>query len=329
MLKKERINIYEVIKKFHDDEGWSIEWMCGFFEISRAAYYKWINKPINKRELENKEVLDTIYTIHEELNGLYGSYRMTIEVNNRLKANYNVKRIARLMCINEIYSVMRNKKRKWKRSTPEVTAENKLAREFEATRPNEKWCTDVTEYKIPGTAKKVYISTIIDLYDRYPIGYSLSLRNDTSLFQKSYEMALENHYGESTLFHSDRGALYTRKVVGQQLKEDNFIQSMSRVGCCIDNGPMEGFQGIIKDEIAILYDINSVESFFEIFDEYMYFYIHKRPQKRYKGQTPHQVRTNALQANKPEQYPIPTNLKIERYWDEIKSKQSKSLITNV
>ena len=299
--------------------------MCDFFKISRAAYYKWLNKPSNKHELENETVLRTIKDIDKELNSLYGAYRMMIEVNNRLGTNYNIKRIARLMCVNDIQSVMRKKKNKWKRSTPEKSANNILAREFEATRPNEKWCTDVTEYKIPGISQKVYISSILDLYDRYPVGYSISLRNDSSLVNESYEMALENHYGEFTLFHSDRGLQYTRNVFSEQLKEDNFIQSMSRVGRCIDNGPMEGFQGIIKDEITILYDINSVEDFYEAFDKYIHFYINERPQKRYKGQTPHQVRTQALQSTKPDQYPIPVNIEIERYWNDINLKQNKSL----
>ncbi|WP_346780366.1 IS3 family transposase [Breznakia sp. PFB2-8] len=280
ILKKERVNIYETIKEFHESKGWSIEWMCSFFKISRAAYYKWLNRPLNKRDLENTSVLNTIKDIDKELNSLYGAYRMKVEVNNRLKANYNIKRIARLMCINDIRSIMRKKKSKWKRSNPETSAENMLAREFEASRPNEKWCTDVTEYKIPGISQKVYISSILDLYDRYPVGYSISLRNDSSLVNESYEMALENHYGESTLFHSDRGFAYTRNVFGNQLKADNFMQSMSRVGCCIDNGPMEGFQGIMKDEISILYNINSIEDFYDVFDKYMQFYIHERPQKR-------------------------------------------------
>lgn len=305
---------------------WPIEWMCKKLNISRASYYKWLHRVPSPREFENEEVLKAVLEVSDELHNLYGSYKMTEAVNKKLEKKYNQKRIARLMCVNDIQSVLRRKKRKiYVKSSPEVAAENILNREFEATRPNEKWCADITETRIPGSSKKVYISTILDLYDRFPVGYSTSLRNDTSLVNESFMVALTEHDHEDTLFHSDRGVHYTRKLFGTQLRENGFTQSMSRVGHCIDNGPMEGFQGFMKEEIFILYEIASVQDFIEAFPKYMHFYIHQRPQKRYKGKTPSQIRDEAYQSAVPIKYPISVNHRIKRYWKEIEEKQNKNL----
>ena len=80
-----------------------------------------------------------------------------------------------------VHSAIRKKKRKYHTVTPETTAENKLNRDFYATAPNQKWATDVTEFKVPGESKKLFLSVIVDLYDRYPVAYAISNRNDNAL----------------------------------------------------------------------------------------------------------------------------------------------------
>lgn len=180
--------------------------------------------------------------IAQSNNHLFGSYSMMCEINTLLEHKYNQKRIARLMCIHGLQSVLRKSKKKYCKVEPETKAENQMNRKFEAERPNEKWCTDVTEDRIPNINTKVYISTIIDFYDKYPVGYSIGLRDDVALVQASLDMALLHHNGENTMFHSDRGFQYTRKAFEQQLEQ----QSMSRVGRCIDNGPIESYQGLMK-----------------------------------------------------------------------------------
>lgn len=88
---------------------------------------------------------------------------------------------------------------------------------------------------------------IFDLYDRYPVGYAISKHNDTASVQSAYEQAIKAYPNAYPLFHSDRGFQFTRAPFQNQLKKQGMIQSMSRVGCCIDNGPMEGWQGLIKE----------------------------------------------------------------------------------
>lgn len=228
------------------------------------------------------------------------------------------------MCIDNIRSNRpRYARSSWKRSTPEEVADNLLNREFYADKPNEKWCTDITEKKIPGSKDKVFISTIIDLYDRYPVGINVSTKNDTILVNQTLDKAIEENPDAQPLFHSDRGFQYTRAAFKKKLERIGMTQSMSRVSRCIDNGPMEGFQGIIKDLIDVLYpDIHTYEEMeAAIYASYEY-YINEYPQHRFKGKTAGEVRREALQAETPVSYPIPVNRRIQKFWNNIESKKA-------
>ena len=98
-----------------------------------------------------------------------------------------------------------------------------------------------------------------------------------------------------------------------KLREHNLEQSMSRVGHCIDNGPTEGFWGIIKSEMYQMYEITDEQSLRFAIKDYIRFYSNERPQDRYHCKAPLQVRTEALASVEPAQYPIPKNKRIEKY----------------
>lgn len=322
--KTKRNALYELIQAH---EEWGISWMCRLLGISRAAYYKWKNRRISRRELENEALLYKIRAIAESNNSLFGKLSMTDYINNHLdegESRVNIKRVYRLMCIDNIRSNRpRYARSSWKRSTPEEVADNLLNREFYADKPNEKWCTDITEKKIPGSKDKVFISTIIDLYDRYPVGINVSTKNDTILVNQTLDKAIEENPDAQPLFHSDRGFQYTRAAFKKKLERIGMTQSMSRVSRCIDNGPMEGFQGIIKDLIDVLYpDIHTYEEMeAAIYASYEY-YINEYPQHRFKGKTAGEVRREALQAETPVSYPIPVNRRIQKFWNNIESKKA-------
>ena len=134
----------------------------------------------------------------------------------------------------DIHAVIRKKREKYKYSTPEKTAENKLARDFYAKKPNEKWATDVTEFKVPGVAKKLYLSAILDLYDRYPVSYIIGTRNDNRLVFETFDKAISLNPEAKPIFHSDRGFQYPSKLFQNKLKVQGMEQSMSRTGHCMD-----------------------------------------------------------------------------------------------
>ena len=212
-----------------------------------------------------------------------------------------------------IHSAIRKKKKKYLSVKSQTVAENLLQRDFYATTPNQKWATDVTEFKVPGERKKLYLSAILDLYDRYPVAYVISCRNDNRLVFKTFDKAISNYPDAKPIFHSDRGFQYTSKVFQRKLGIQQMKQSMSRVGHCIDNGPTEGFWGIIKSEMYQMYDITDEQTLRFAINDYMKFYSETRIQERFNGKTPLEVRTEALVSNNPIEYPIPENRRIKKY----------------
>lgn len=165
--------------------------MCRQMEISRAAYYKWLNRPVPKQEEENLKLAELIKEYDERFCHILGYRRMTSWINHFNHTNYSKNRIHRIMKKLGIHSIIRRKKKTYRPSQPEAVAENKFKRDFNAGKPNEKWATDVTKFKIPETGKKLYLSDIFDLYDRYPVAYAISRRNDNKLVFDTYDKAVE------------------------------------------------------------------------------------------------------------------------------------------
>ena len=279
--------------------------MCKQLSVSRAAYYKWLHREVPIQEQENIELANLIKEYDEHFNHILGYRRMTSWINHFNHTNYKKKRIHRIMKKLNIHSVIRKKKKKYLSSTPQVVAENILQRDFYATAPNQKWATDVTEFKVPGEKKKLYLSAIIDLYDRYPVSYVISCRNDNQLVFKTFDKAIISNPDAKPIFHSDRGFQYTSKVFQRKLMDQEMQQSMSRLGHCIDNGPTEGFWGIIKSEMYAMYEIKDEESLRFAIKDYLRFYTEERIQERYECKTSLEIRTEALTAEVPMEYPIP------------------------
>lgn len=304
---------YLAISYFHKTQKWSIEWMCRQLEISRAAYYKWMHRETPEPELENIKLAELIKEYDERFSHILGYRRMTSWINHFNHTNYRKNRVHRIMKKLGIHSVIRKKKKKYESSTPEITAENKLCRDFYASVPNEKWATDVTEFKVPGEKKKLYLSAIIDLYDRYPVSCIISCKNDNNLVFKTFDKAIASNPNAKPIFHSDRGYQYTSKVFQKKLKDQEMEQSMSRVGHCIDNGPAEGFWGIIKTEMYQMYEITDEASLIYAIKDYIRFYSEERPQDRYHCKTPLEVRNEALSSERAKKYPIPKNKRIEKF----------------
>lgn len=209
----------------------------------------------------NEQLVEWIKELYEEQNGILGYRQMTITINRVHKTNYNKKRIRRLMQMLHLQSVCRKKKYNYIKSTPEVTAENILNREFYADSPNEKWSTNVTEFKyyVGIEIKKLYLSAILDLYDRRIVAYKIGTSNNNQLVFETFDEANANNPKAHPLFHSYRGFQYTNKTFHNKLMKAGMRQSMSRVGRCIDNGPMEGYWGILKSEMYYLKKFTSQE----------------------------------------------------------------------
>lgn len=324
--RQNRIIDYGLIRKLHDEENYDIDFMCKELDISRASYYKWLNRKKSNRELENQRLLDIIKEVSVSNNSLFGSVTMTYFIANQYNLVYNHKRVYRLMCINDIVSNYRRKPSyHYRKSTPEATAENILNRDFNADHINLKWCTDITEMKVPLSNEKIYISPVLDLSDRIPVALEVSDRNDTYITDRALEKAHEAYPEARPLYHSDRGFQYTRKAFKTKLEEYGYTQSMSRVSKCIDNGPCEQYQGQLKEILSVLYpDIRTKQELIEAIYKANYYYINYYPQRRFKGKSAGQVRKEALANGGRIDYPIKPNPKIIAYWNHIEELKAQS-----
>lgn len=287
--------------------------MCSHLEISRAAYYKWLHRTVPDAEQENIKLAEWIKEFDERFHHILGYRRMASWINHFNHTAYSKNRVHRIMKKLGIHSVIRKKKKKYTYSEPDETVENILQRDFYASAPNQKWATDVTEFKVPGEQKKLYLSAILDLYDRYPVAYVVSARNDNGLVFETFDRAIAAFPDAKPVFHSDRGFQYTSKMFQKKLEKQDMEQSMSRVGHCIDNGPTEGFWGIIKTEMYQMYKITDEASLRYAIKDYLRFYSEERPQDRYHCKTPMEVRQKALDSDMPIEYPIPENKRINKY----------------
>ena len=245
---------YLAIQYLHDTKNYPISKLCAALHIPRCSYYKWLKRDKNRNELLNEQIIEWIKALYIEQNGVLGYRQMTIAISRNHQTHFNKKRIRRLMRALQLQSVCRKKRSNYTPSTPEVTAENILNRDFHADKPNKKWLTDVTEFKWYSGQEvhKLYLSAILDLYDRRIVAYKIGSSNNNKLVFDTFDEAVENHPNAHPLFHSDRGFQYTSKIFRAKLESAKMIQSMSRVGRCIDNGPMEGFWGILKSEMYYL-----------------------------------------------------------------------------
>lgn len=195
----------------------------------------------------------------------------------------------------KLTAVIRRRKKRYVKSTTQITAENILNREFVADNPNEKWLTDVTEFKL-ANGSKAYLSAILDIGDNSIISYVIGKSNNNKLVFDTLDKAIEANPTATPLFHSDRGFQYTSKTFKYKLNTINAVQSMSRVGRCIDNGPMEAFWGTLKSEMYYLRKFSTFEELEQAIDEYIKFYNTKRLQKKLKGMDPVEYRSHTLAA---------------------------------
>ena len=250
---------------------------------------KWLNRKESKNEQFNGQLLPLIKEAYEEKNGILGYRQMTIKLNRENDFHVNQKRIYRLMQILGLKSVCRRKRKNYIKSTPQVTAENVLNREFTAENFGEKWLTDVTEMKY-GVSSKAYLSAILDLGDKSIVSFVIGHSNNNALVFETFDIAHEQHPDVKPIFHSDRGYQYTSKAFKKKLDDAGMTQSMSRVSRCIDNGPMEAFWGMLKTEMYYLKTFASYEELKQAVIDYIGYYNGSRYQKRLNCMTPLEYR---------------------------------------
>ncbi|MCP3781741.1 IS3 family transposase, partial [Paenibacillus sp. MZ03-122A] len=217
--------------------------------------------------------------------------RIRDELFNRGR-RVNHKKVQRIMVELGLKSVVRMKKyRSYKGSVGKV-APHVLDRNFHSGKPNEKWVTDITEFKLFG--EKLYVSPVLDLFNGEIITYTVGARPTYSLVSEMLNEAFKRlSEKDKLLLHSDQGWHYQMKQYQHALKKQGITQSMSRKGNCYDNAVMENFFGIMKSEFLYLNKFESVDHFKQELEQYINYYNHKRIKSKLKGMSPVQYRAHA------------------------------------
>lgn len=219
-----------------------------------------------------------------------GYRRIRDDLKKYHKINISDKKALRICRAKDIKSTIKYRSHGCTRraSNPQHIAENILNRNFHADKPDEKWLTDVTEFKyyVGITVHKIYLSAILDLYDRRIVTFKIRDHNDNKLVFDTFDQAVKANPNAHPLFHSDRGFQYTNRAFYQKLVDAGMTQSMSRVAHCIDNGPMEGFWGIIKREEYYGRRFTDREALVTMIEDYIEYYNTERLQRNLGILTP-------------------------------------------
>lgn len=301
LRRTRHLDAYTAIKELSEDhDDYPVSEMCRILEINRAAYYKWKNHGNSQNDNLNELIAGKVEKIHAEHPDMgYRRIRDTLEHDHDI--NVNDKRILRVCRKKKIQSYVKHRYNCCTKpaSDPAYVAENILNREFKSDRPNEKWLTDVSEFKygIGEDEKKgkIYLSVILDLCGNRPIAIEYSDHNDNPLVFNTFDKALSANPGAKPIFHSDRGYQYTSKIFRQKIVDAGMTQSMSRVGRCIDNGPMEGFWGTMKREMYYGRKYKTKEALIKAIEDYIDYYTNKRVQRNLGVVTPMEFYEKKLQ----------------------------------
>jgi putative transposase len=225
--------------------------MCDALDVTRGGYYRSLGRAPSASAVRRAELVERIRAAHAASRGLYGSPRVTEELNaSGIPVSENT--VARLMSRHAIRSKVARPRFRPPRTTdsnhPDPVAPNLLDRDFAADRPNRKWATDITY--IPTDEGTLYLAAIIDLFSRRIVGWAMADHMRATLCLDALEMAvLHRTPAPGLVHHSDRGSQYACDDYRDRLEELDFDASMSGVGDCYDNAVIESFWGTLKQEL--------------------------------------------------------------------------------
>lgn len=258
--------------------------------LSRSTFY--YHAQAMSTQDKYAAIKSKIRALYEHHKGRYGYRRITAALRQDGEL-INHKAVQRLMQQLGLQSLVRPKKYRSYRGAVGRIAPDLLQRQFRAKRPNQKWVTDVTEFRING--QKLYLSPVMDLYNGEIVAWHTERRPVFRLVSSMLEKAFSRlRLSEKPLLHSDQGWQYQqasyRKLLGDRAVE----QSMSRKGNCLDNAAMESFFGTLKSELFYLNRFDSIEQLQVGIRQYIHYYNHERIKLKLKGLSPVQYRTQAL-----------------------------------
>ena len=274
--------------------GFRLDLLLETARLARSTYYYQL-KQLDGLD-KDKELKTEIQAIYNDHKGNYGYRRVTLELRNRGHI-VNHKKVQRLMKVLGLTARIR-RKRKYSSYQGEIgkKAENLIQRQFEASRPMEKCYTDVTEFAIPNSTQKLYLSPVLDGFNSEIIAYNLSTSPNLEQVEDMLNQAFSEEHYTNTILHSDQGWQYQHQYYHHFLEDKGIQPSMSRKGNSPDNGMMESFFGILKSEMFYGYEntFKSLNQLEQAIIDYIDYYNNKRIKVKLKGLSPVQYRTKSL-----------------------------------
>ncbi len=268
-------------------------------EVSSSGYYSWVNQPICRRSLENKQLILAIRQVHIDCRETYGAIKVWEELKGR-GINCGKNRVARLR---QLHGIEAKRRRRFKITTKsrasQAIAPNIVNRCFTTQRLNQVWVGDVT--CIATRTGWLYVAVILDLYSRKVIGWSMSEYNNTKLILNALDMAIIfRRPTGNVVHHTDRGGPYASEEYRKKLRTHDMTQSMSRKGDCYDNAVVESFFSTLKNELVLgeIYKTRE-EARSRIFDYIEVFYNRKRLHQSLGYKTPVMVEESVSQLIRP------------------------------
>lgn len=273
---------------YRQRKTYAIQAMCKFFGVSRAAYYAWV-KRLDQPE-QNAERKWLIQEAYEKSHKTYGYRRIEMWIRKNTGQSINHKAVLRIMNLLHIRSIAR-KRRMFKRLAELETYhryDNVLNREFKASRPNQKWVTDITY--ISTQQGWAYLSAIQDLFDGFIVAHEVGTENSLNLVLNTLKQAKQKEQiTDGLLLHSDQGYQYTSPAYYILTQAYAITPSMSRRANCWDNAVMENLFGHLKEEALRHVRKPSLAHLRQLIHEYVQFYNYERIQLKTR-QTPFETR---------------------------------------
>jgi transposase InsO family protein len=222
--------------------------MCRVLKVSPSGYYDWLGRAPSKRQLDTERLRVEIAAIHRESRGTYGSPRVHAELVER-GVDIGRHRVAHLMAEMGLVGHAPRRYRKTTDSNHDLAvADNLVAQDFVADRPNQLWASDITY--VWTEQGWIYLAVVIDLFSRMVVGWACANHMRTELVLEALGRALGvRDVGDELVHHSDRGSQYASRRYRQLLEERGITCSMSAKGCCFDNAPVESFFASLKKEL--------------------------------------------------------------------------------
>ncbi|HBQ6170637.1 IS3 family transposase [Klebsiella variicola] len=267
-------------------QHYSFEQLLQIAQIPRSTFYYHLKALRSPGKYD--EVKCRIKEIYDENQGRYGYRRIALALRREGGA-LNHKVVQRLMNVLRLKAAIRVKRYSSWRGEHGRAADNILQRNFKASRPNEKWVTDVTEFAVNG--RKLYLSPIIDLFNNEVISYSISERPTMPMIDEMLIKAFARMDPNSKpVLHSDQGWQYRHRWYQYQLRDFGVTQSMSRKGNCLDNACAECFFGTLKSECFYLGKFKDIDELKDAIEDYIRYYNTRRISLKFNGLSPVEYR---------------------------------------